>query len=99
MDSIKSAITEKILPSIQNTLGSQRPGYRDDVDHRSSRLSRTTEAESIKKAWGNHSRLDFNFRERNQDRRDSSIDSLRCGNDHEIYFLKSFSFWQNFDSI
>ena len=50
MGSINLAISEKLLPSIQNTLGSQRQGFRDDVDHRSSRLSRTTEAEISKRA-------------------------------------------------
>ena len=42
VDSINSAITEKTFPNIQNTLCSQNPVYRDEVDHRSSRLNRTT---------------------------------------------------------
>ena len=44
IESINSALNEKMLPSIQNTLGSQRPGFREGVDHRSSRFSRTTES-------------------------------------------------------
>ena len=43
IESINSTINEKILPSIQNTLGSQRPRFREEIDKRSSRLSRTTE--------------------------------------------------------
>ena len=37
MDAMNSVINEKILPDIRNTMTSQNPVFRDEVDHRSSR--------------------------------------------------------------
>ena len=85
IESINSAINEKILPSIQNTLGSQRPGFLEDMDHRSSKLSRTTEAKNRNRASGNHPRICFNSRDRNHNPRESSTDTLRRGNVHDTY--------------
>ena len=40
-ETINSLISERILPNIPNTPSSQNPVFREEVDHRSSRLSRT----------------------------------------------------------
>ena len=53
VETINSAINEKILPNIQNTLCSQNPVTREEVDHRSSRLNRTTEGKKHQNARRN----------------------------------------------
>ena len=52
-ETINSLISERILPNIQNTSSSQNPVFREEVDHRSSRLSRTTEGKKHQNAWKN----------------------------------------------
>ena len=53
VDAINSAITEKVLPDIRNIVTSQNPVFREEVDHKSSRLSRTTEGKKHQIAWRN----------------------------------------------
>ena len=72
-----------MTPSTQNTLGSQKAGFRADMAHRSSRLIKTAEAENCEQAWETHSRIDFNSRDWNHNPR-GSTDSLRSENDHDI---------------
>ena len=71
-EAINSVINEKILPDIRNTMTSQNPVLRDEMDHRSSRLSRTAEEEDAGNAWKNNSKPIFtNISRRNYFREDS----------------------------
>ena len=56
MGTINSVISEKVLPDIRNTIVSQHPRFRKEVDHRSSRLSRTAKEENIGNVWKPNSR-------------------------------------------
>ena len=56
IDALNSVINEKVLPDIRDTITSQNPVIRDELDHRSSRLSRTAEEENIGNAWKNKSK-------------------------------------------
>ena len=49
-ETIISLISERILPNIQNTSSSQNPVFWEEVDHRSSRLTRTTEGKKHQNA-------------------------------------------------
>ena len=51
IDAINSVISEKVLPDIRNIMADQNPVFRDEVDHRSSRLNRTAEEEKTGNAW------------------------------------------------
>ena len=55
IDTINSGIGEKVLLDIRNTTTSQNPVFRDEVDHKSSRLNRTAEEENTGKAWKTNS--------------------------------------------
>ena len=52
-ESIRSAIQETILPSLQNSLSGLNSGLVTNVDPRSSRLSRNTEDKKHRGARGN----------------------------------------------
>ena len=56
VDTINSVISEEILPNIQNTMTSQNPVFREEVDHRSSRLSRIAEGKRATNAWKTNSK-------------------------------------------
>ena len=57
VDTIISVIDEEILPNIQNTMTSQNPVFREEVDHRSSRQrSRTAEEKRARTAWNTNSK-------------------------------------------
>ena len=49
-ETIISVISEKILPNIQNTMTNKNPVFREEVDRRSSGLSRTTEEKRARNA-------------------------------------------------
>ena len=74
----------RILPNIQNTSSSQNPVFREEVDHRSSRLSRTTEGKKHQNAWKNiqnPSSIKSNNHPRS---RDSSFSSLDRRDDRDM---------------
>ena len=74
---IYSLISERILPNIQNISSSQNPVFREEVDHRSSRLSRTTEGKKHQNAWKNiqnPSSINSNNHPRSRDGSFSSLD-------------------------
>ena len=84
VDAINSAITEKVLPDIRNIVTSQNPVFREEVDHRSSRLSRTTEGKKHQNAWRNiqnPSSINSNNRPRS---RDGLLSPLDCRDDHDM---------------
>ena len=56
VDTIISVIDEEILPNIQNTMTSQNPVFREEVDHRSSRLSRIAEGKRATNACKTNSK-------------------------------------------
>ena len=56
IDTINSAIGEKVLPDIRNTVTSHTLVFRDDVEHISSRLKRTEEEENTGNAWKTNSK-------------------------------------------
>ena len=56
IEAVNSVINEKVLPDIRDTITSQNPVIRDELDHRSSRLSRTAEEENIGNAWKSKSK-------------------------------------------
>ena len=56
IDPINSVIGEKVLPDIRNTVTSHNPVFRDDGEHRSSRLNRTEEEENTGNAWKTNSK-------------------------------------------
>ena len=56
IDTINSVIWEKVLPDIRDIMTSQNPVFRDEVDHRSGRLNRTTEEENAGNAWKTNSK-------------------------------------------
>ena len=83
MDTINSVISEKVLPDIRNTMVNQHPRFREEVDHRSSRLSRTAEEENIGNAWKTNSKpILVNSSQRNYFREDSDA-SLLSDNGNE----------------
>ena len=81
---INSLISERILLNIQNILSSQNTVFREEVDHRSSRLSRTTEGKKHQNAWRNiqnPSSINSNNHPRS---RDSSFSSLDRQDDRDM---------------
>ena len=56
IDAMNSVINEKVLPDICNTMTSQNLVFRDEVDHRSSGLSRTSEEENTGNTWNINSK-------------------------------------------
>ena len=74
IEATNSVINEKVLPDIRKTMTSQNPVLRDEVDHRSSRLSRAAEEEDAGNAWKNNSKPIFtNSSRRNYFRGDSVV--------------------------
>ena len=91
-ETINSLISERILPNIQNTSSSQNPVFREEVDHRSNRLSRTTEGKKHQNAWKNiqnPSSINSNNHPRSSDGSFSSLDRRddrdMLTNSHDIY--------------
>ena len=83
IDTIKTVISEKVLPDIRNTIENQHPVIREEVDHRSSRLSRTGEEENLENAWKSNSKpILTNSSKRNVFREDSDA-SQSSDNGHE----------------
>ena len=83
IDTINSVISEKVLPNIRNTLASQNPVFRVEVDHRSSRPSRTAEEENTGNAYQiNSKRILANSSRRNYFREDSDA-SQSSDNGHD----------------
>ena len=88
MESINSTINERVLPSIQNTKTSQSPGFRE-MDHRSSRLSRTAETKSTKNDWKNNTRpILVNSSQHDHLGENSDLSQL-SDEDHDRQFFKS----------
>ena len=85
VDAINSAITEKVLPDIRNIVTSQNPVFREEVDHKSSRLSRTTEGKKHQNAWRNIQKptsINSNNHPRSQG---GSFSSLDLRDDRDTY--------------
>ena len=74
LDSINSGKYEKVLPLIQNTIGSQMTGFGVNMDHRSSRLNRTTEVRNPN--LGKFARMKSNLT------RENSVTSQQSENDY-----------------
>ena len=84
IDIIITVISEKVLPDIRNTMANQHPVFREEVDHRSSRLSRTGEEENTESAWKSNSKpILTNSSKRNVFREDSD-NSHTSDNGHEM---------------
>ena len=86
IDAMNSVINEKVLPEIRNTMTSQNPVFRDEVDHRSNRLSRTAEEENTGNAWNINSKpILANSSKRNYFRENSDVSqSSDEGHDQSI---------------
>ena len=56
IDAIKSVINENVLPDIRNTMTSQNPVLRDELDYRSGTLNQTAEEENTGNAWKSNSK-------------------------------------------
>ena len=92
-ETINSLISERILPNIQNTSSSQNPVFREEVDHRSSRLSR-------KYAWKNiqnPSSINSNNHPRSRDGSFSSLDrrvdrDMMTNSHDNYYYIKLLCF-------
>ena len=51
LEAINSVIADKVLPSIQKTLGEQEKGFKAIVDLRCSGLHKNSKAEQSRKTW------------------------------------------------
>ena len=87
LDSINSAINEKIRPAIQNTIGRQMTVFEENLDHRSSRLIGTTEVKHPRKTWGIHPDLDKNLSNHCNLTREDSIDSQRREANYDTHLI------------
>ena len=74
-DAITTAIAEKVLPSIQNTLGVQGRSNFTVEDRRSSGLQVSPGAVNSQKTWGNHPKSGVRRENQRQVSRRSSVDS------------------------
>ena len=83
VDVINSAITEKVLPDIRNSVSNQNPMFREEVDQRSSGLNRTTEAKFVKNAWKGNSKLNLATSSRQDYFRRNSENSQSSDDGHE----------------
>ena len=78
------AKSEKVLPAIQITIGSQMTGFEGNVDHKSGRLSRTADVRNPKKTWENLRQSNLNSRDQRNINRELSVDSQQSNNDYAI---------------
>ena len=96
IDTINSVIGEKVLPGIRNIMNSQNAVFRDEMEHRSGRLSRTTEEKNAANAWKatskpiltSSSRRDY-FRGNSDVSQSSDEDHVMMTNSHDKH---SFNF-------
>ena len=84
-DAISSAITEKLLPSTQNTLKMQGSANYPTVHRRSSELQRNSEVESGHKVWENPPGKCFTQENSRQMSRQSSVKFYWCEQNHDIH--------------
>ena len=74
-DSISTAIDDKVLSSIQNTLDTLGRANFTVTNQRSSGLQGSLEAGNPRKVWGNCPKSGFTFRNQRHTFRESSLDS------------------------
>ena len=84
VDTIKSIFIEKVLPNIQITMTSQNPSFREEADHRSSRLSRTAEEKRARKACKKNSKHNLVNSSRHDYFRGNSDVSQASDEDHDM---------------
>ena len=95
-DAISSAIVEKVLPSIQNTLDAPGRANFTMMDQRSCELHRSPEARNSQKAWEICPKTGFTLKNKRHTSRESSVDSLTSGQNCDI--LHAISFQSQFSS-
>ena len=89
VDAINSAITEKVLPDIRNMVTSQNSVFREEVDHRSRRLNRTSEELGSRNAWKSNSKPTLASSSRQDYFRRNSDVSQSSDDDHEEMMTNS----------
>ena len=83
-DAISTAIAEKVLPSIQNTLNVQGKSNFTVEDRRSSGLQRSPGAVNSPKTWKNRPKSLFTQENQRQISTESSVDFHTCEQNRDI---------------
>ena len=96
VDAINSAITEKVLPDIRNMVTSQNSVFREEVDHRSRRLNRTSEELGSRNAWKSNSKPTLASSSRQDYFRRNSDVSQSSDDDHEEMMTNSHDIFIRF---
>ena len=89
VDVINSAITEKVFPDIRNMVTSQNSVFREEVDHRSRGLNRTSEELGSRNAWKSNSKPSLASSSRQGYFRRNSDVSQSSDDDHEEMMTNS----------
>ena len=84
IEAVNSVINEKVLPDTDDTITSQNPVIRDELDHRSSRLSRTAEEENTGNVWKNKSKPILTSSSKQNYFRENSDDSQSSDEGHVL---------------
>ena len=86
-EAISTAIAEKVLPFIQNTLNTQGRAYFTVMDRKFSGLQGSPEAGNFQEVWDNCPKLVFTLKKQRHTSRESSVDSHTSEQNRDIQIM------------